>query len=104
MGEDVAIRPESWPPLGGCKAKAIIRPSSTEQVSEVVRLCNEAGQSIVTHGGLTGLVGGARTEEQDIVVSLERMNTMDPVDQINRTIIYEALDPKGILNPGVIFE
>ncbi len=109
LGEDVATRPESWPPLGGCKAKALVRPSNTEQVSEVVRLCNEAGQSIVTHGGLTGLVGGARTEEQDIVISLERMNTMDPVDQINRTLtvqagaplqrVHEAAEEAGLLFP-----
>jgi len=109
LGEDVSNRPESWPPLGGCKARAIIRPTSTGQVSEIVKLCHAAGQSIVTHGGLTGLVGGARTGSQDIVISLERMNGIEPVDHINRTLtvqagvplqkVHEAAEDAGLLFP-----
>jgi len=90
LGEDVTNRSDSWPPTGGCQAKAIIRPSSTREVSEVLRLCNAAGQAVVTHGGLTGLVGGSRTGKDDIVLSLERMHGMEPVDVINRTVTVEA--------------
>lgn len=90
LGEDVSGRSDSWPPMGGCRAAAIIRPASTEEVSAVLRLCHAAGQSVVTHGGLTGLVGGARTEKEDIVISLERMNRIEPVDVINRTLSVEA--------------
>ena len=90
LGEDVTSRSDSWPPTGGCQAKAIIRPASTREVSEVLKLCHAAGQSVVTHGGLTGLVGGARAAEDDIVLSLERMHGMEPVDVINRTVTVEA--------------
>ncbi len=90
LGEDVTSRSDSWPPTGGCQAKAIIRPASTREVSEVLKLCHTAGQSVVTHGGLTGLVGGARAAEDDIVLSLERMHGMEPVDVINRTVTVEA--------------
>jgi len=90
LGEDVTNRSDSWPPTGGCQAKAIIRPSSTREVSEVLKLCNAAGQTVVTHGGLTGLVGGARTGKDDIVLSLERMHGMEPVDVVNRTVTVEA--------------
>ncbi len=90
LGEDVTSRSDSWPPAGGCQAKAIIRPANTREVSEVLKLCHSAGQSVVTHGGLTGLVGGARTGKEDIVLSLERMKSMEPVDIVNRTVTVDA--------------
>ena len=43
-----------------CQAMAIARPATTAEVSEVLRLCHAAGQPVVTHGGLTGLVHGAK--------------------------------------------
>lgn len=90
IGEDVTARSDTWPPVGGCQAMAIVRPVSTQEVSQVLKLCHTAGQNVVTHGGLTGLVGGAIAGKEDIVLSLERMNTIEAVDTINRTVIVEA--------------
>jgi FAD/FMN-containing dehydrogenase len=90
LGEDVTARSDSWPPVGGCLARAIIRPANTDEVSQVLRLCHAAGRSVVTHGGLTGLVDGARAGKEDIVLSLERMNGIEAVDVINRTVTVEA--------------
>ena len=89
-GAEVSARPDCWPARGGCRAKAIVRPASTEEVSAVLRLCHERRQSVVTHGGVTGLVEGAIAEPEDIVVSLERMRTLEPVDTVNRTITASA--------------
>ena len=89
-GDDVRQRSDSWPPVGGCQACAIVRPRTTSEVSEVLKLCHAAGQSVVTHGGITGLVGGARATGKDIVVSLERLNTIEAVDVVNRTVMVEA--------------
>jgi FAD/FMN-containing dehydrogenase len=90
LGADVAARSDSWPPLGGCKAKAIIRPGTTSEVSSVLKLCHQHGQSVVTHGGVTGLAGGALTGSDDVVLSLERMRRLEPVDTVNRTLLVEA--------------
>jgi FAD/FMN-containing dehydrogenase len=108
-GEDVSSRPESWPPMGGCQAKAIVRPADTEEVSAVLKVCNAQSQAVVIHGGVTGLVGGAKTGPDDIVVSLERMNGMEPVDTVNRTVtvdsgvqlqkVQEVAEAAGLLFP-----
>jgi len=90
LDEDVSNRSDNWPPMGGCLAMAIIRPANTREVSEVLKICHAAGQAVVTHGGLTGLVGGAIAGKGDIVLSLERMNGMEAVDSINRTITVDA--------------
>jgi FAD/FMN-containing dehydrogenase len=92
-GDDVRSRSDGWPPVGGCKARAIVRPASTDEVAAVLRLCNEAAQPVVTHGGLTGLVGGARTTPGDLALSMERMSGVGPVDHVNRTLIAEAGAP-----------
>ena len=109
LGDDVRQRPDSWPPKSGCQAMAIIRPANTGEVSKVLGLCHKAGQAVVTHGGLTGLVGGAKAGKQDIVLSLERMNRIDTVDEINRTVtvesgaplqkVQEAAEEAGLLFP-----
>ena len=89
-GDDVTGRSDTWPPRGGCKAKCIVRPASTLEISEVLKLCHQVGQPVVTHGGLTGLVKGATAGPDDLVLSLERMNSVDPVDKVNRTVTVDA--------------
>ena len=39
-------------------AKVIVRPETTEEVSKILSLCNQARQPVIVHGGLTGLVYG----------------------------------------------
>jgi len=92
-GDDVRSRSDGWPPVGGCQARAVVRPATTAEVSAVLGLCHEAGQAVVTHGGLTGLVGGARTGAGDLVLSLERMTGIGNVDNVNRTLTVEAGAP-----------
>ena len=57
-GEDVQARPNASWGRGSCPAQAIVRPASTQEVSGVMRLCHEYGQSVVPWGGLTSLVNG----------------------------------------------
>ena len=109
QGDPVAQRSDSWPPAGGCRAQAIVRPASTAEVAAVLRLCHAAGQSVVTHGGLTGLVGGGKATAADLVLSLERMTAIAPVDRVNRTVtveagaplqkVHEAAEAAGLLFP-----
>jgi len=108
-GQDVAARTNGWPAFGACQAKAIIRPASTREVSEVLAICHEKGQPVVTHGGLTGLVGGTFASREEIVISMERMRDMSPVDVTNRTVtaeagvvlqsVHEAAEKAGLLFP-----
>ena len=47
---------------GRVESDLLVRPRSTGQVSAILRACHERGQSVVVHGGLTGLVNGADAE------------------------------------------
>jgi len=72
------------------QAKALIRPRTTEEVGTALAICHEFGQSVVPHGGLTGLVKSAITEPDDVVLSLERMNQIEEVNVIDRTMIVQS--------------
>ena len=90
VGSDVSNRKAGIWIEEGIKAKAIIRPKTAEEMSEVLKVCNENKQGVVPHGGLTGLVQGAITTEEQIAISTERMTTILEVDPIGRTMTVEA--------------
>lgn len=74
------------------QALAIVSPSCSEEVAEVVALCNQGGIGIVPQGGNTGRCGGAIPVEgqREIILSLERMNRIRSVDPLNYTITVET--------------
>ncbi len=75
---------------GEFQALALVRPGSTEEVSAVLRVCNEAGQSVVPVGGMSGLVGAHQTGPDDIALSLERMTVIENLDTQSRTMTVQA--------------
>lgn len=74
------------------RAIAVIRPSSTEEVSKVVKICSQKQISIVPQGGNTGLCGGATPDDsgRTIVLSLSKMNKIRDIDPLNHTITVDA--------------
>ena len=72
------------------EAKAVIFPSSTEEVSEIMKYCYSIKQEVIVHGGLTNLVGGTETESNQLVISLDKMNLIEEVDPQSKTITAQA--------------
>lgn len=88
--ERVAQRPnESWG-KGSCPALALVRPATTEEVSKVLALCNDAGQRVIPQAGLTGLADATKATDQDIIISLDRMRTIEHIDSKGSTALVEA--------------
>jgi len=72
------------------KAKALLLPRTTEELSLCIKICHENNQKISIHGGLTNLVGGTKTQANEIAVSLENMNQVIEIDADSRTVTVEA--------------
>jgi len=89
-GASVHARAIGWADPRPSAALAIVRPASTDEVSRVLALCNAAGQAVVPMGGLTGLVQGSVAGAGEIGLSLERMNRIESVDALGRTMLVEA--------------
>ncbi len=79
-----------WTKVYAPAPSAIARPRSTDEVAKLMRLCNEAGVGVVPSGGRTGLAGGAVAKDGEIVLSLERMRRIDPVDLLGATVRVQA--------------
>jgi len=70
---------------------AVVAPSSTEEVAQVVRICAAHAIPIVPFGGGTGLVGGQVAEGiEPLVLSLERMTAIRGVLPEENVLIAEA--------------
>jgi FAD/FMN-containing dehydrogenase len=89
-GADLQQRACSYWDPSPLRAKALVRPRSTAELSEVMKLCHVRNQPVVTHGGLTGVVEGVAVSEQELVVSLERMNAIEEIDTVGRTAVVQA--------------
>jgi FAD/FMN-containing dehydrogenase len=68
----------------------VLRPGSVEEVAAIVRLANETETAIVPQGGNTGLVGGQTPLNNEIVLSLNRLDRIREVDATSNTITCEA--------------
>src|SRR4051812_32884416 len=69
----------------------VLRPNTTAQVSEILKLCNEAGVGVVPVGGNTSYCGGATPNEDgsQVVVALGRLKRIRQVDPLNYTLTAE---------------
>ncbi len=59
---------------------AVVRPRDTAEVAAALALCNDANVAVVPQGGNTGLVGSGIPLRGEVVLSLSRLNRMEPVD------------------------
>jgi FAD/FMN-containing dehydrogenase len=62
------------------RAAAVVRPATTDEVAETMRVCAAFGAAVVPQGGNTGLVGGSVPRAGEVVISLRRLDALDPVD------------------------
>ena len=68
----------------------LLLPKSSEEISAIVKICNDNNQEIIVHGGLTNLVGSTISNRSQVVISLERMNKIIEIDQQGKTITCES--------------
>ena len=89
-GPDLTERAVSYWDSSPTDAKALVRPESTQQVSDVLRVCHERGQPVVIQGGLTGVVEGELAGPDEIIISLERMTAIESVDAMDGVAVIQA--------------
>ncbi len=88
--QDIEPYLADWRGLFRGAAGLVVRPASTAEVADVVRIARETGAKLVPQGGNTGLVGGSISPPDSIIVSLSRMNRIRDVDAASYTITVEA--------------
>ena len=76
------------------RPQAAVWPTTTEQVSQVLRLANEHGFAVIPRGAGTSISGGAVPVQGGVVMDLSRMN---------RIIDIRIGDRLAVVQPGVVY-
>src|SRR4051794_15099381 len=76
---------------------AVVLPSTTEEVSAVLKFCHEHGVKVVPRGAGTSLAGGAIAQEDAIILGVSKMNRVLEVDFESRTARVQS----GITNLAI---
>lgn len=69
---------------------AVVLPRTTEQISQIVKLCASLNVPIIPRGAGTSLSGSLLAVTGGVVISLARMNRVLSVDVRNRRALVEA--------------
>lgn len=76
---------------------AVVLPTTTEQVSKVLKYCHANKIKVVARGAGTSLCGGAMPLQDSIVLGISKMNQVLDVNYENRTARLQT----GITNLGI---
>ena len=74
----------SFPP------EVVVKPGTSKEISEILKLANKNLIPVYTRGGGTGLSGGALPVYGGIVLSMERFNKILEIDKQNFQAVVEA--------------
>ena len=73
----------------------VVKPRTPEEISLLLKYCNENKIPVTPRGAGTGLAGGAIPVQKGVVISMERFNKILAIDELNLQATVE---------PGVITE
>ncbi|HSC28212.1 MAG TPA: FAD-binding protein, partial [Vicinamibacterales bacterium] len=85
----------------GQAADVVAFPGSTLEVARVVQVCARHRVPIVPRGGGTGYTGGAVPVRGGVVLSLERMNRILEIDELNLLAVVQPHVINGDLQRAV---
>lgn len=73
------------------RSTTVLKPKTTQQVSEILKWCNERRIGVVPQGGNTGLVGGSVPIQDEVILSLSNMNNVRSFDPVSGVFTHVAL-------------
>lgn len=73
-----------------CPPMLAVLPSSTAEVSAVLKICHEEDVPVIPRGSGTSLAGGALPTADSVVLGVSRMNEVLETDCANRTIRVQS--------------
>ncbi len=88
--QDLQTYGRDWTKVFAPAAAMVVLPRTTEEVSLLMALAYAHDVAIVPSGGRTGLAAGAVARDGEVVLSLQRMRHMEPVDVTGSTVRVQA--------------
>ncbi len=91
VGEAIASEyyHDEMPNYGTFPPELYVEVEDKYEISKILSYCSEKNIPVVVRGAGTGLAGGANCKYGGILLSIMRMNKIDPVDHKNQTITVQ---------------
>lgn len=74
--------------------EAVVKPATVEEVSQILRLCNENSIPVTPRGAGTGLSGSSLPVHGGVSIAMERFNKILEIDERN----FQATVEPGVIN------
>ena len=81
---------EDWMKKYRGRSTVLLLPSTTAEVSAVLKHCNERRLAVVPQGGNTGLVGGGVPVHDEVIVNVRLLNKVVSIDESAGVVVAEA--------------
>ncbi|KAF2467787.1 D-lactate dehydrogenase-like protein 2 [Lindgomyces ingoldianus] len=88
--EDIEPFNSDWMRKYRGHAQLVLKPQSTDEVSKILKYCNDNLLAVVPQGGNTGLVGGSVPVFDEIVINLQKMNNIRSFDEVSGILVADA--------------
>ncbi|PZP51189.1 MAG: FAD-binding oxidoreductase [Pseudopedobacter saltans] len=89
--------------------QVVLRPGSADEISQIMRICNENQIPVTPRAGGTGLSGGAIPTHGGVLLSIDRLNKILDIDEQNlqvttetgviTEVLQDAVKEKGLFYP-----
>lgn len=71
-------------------ALAVARPNTTDEVADILRICNDQQIPVVPQGGNTGLVGGSVPQQPSVILSTRGLDKLGDIDPVTKQVTVGA--------------
>jgi FAD/FMN-containing dehydrogenase len=90
VADDIEPFNKDWMNKYRGQCRLVLKPGSTEDVSRILKYCNDNLLAVVPQGGNTGLVGGSVPVFDEIVINVSRMNQIHSFDEVSGSLVVDA--------------
>lgn len=107
--DEIAPHNIDWIKMVRGASNVLLKPNTTQEVSEILAYCNSRRLAVVPQGGNTGLVGGSVPVFDEIILSMSLMNQVLSFDDVSGILVCQAgcilesldnmMEDKGFIMP-----
>ena len=88
--DDLASFNTDWTKKYRGKSQLVLKPQNAEQVSAILKYCNNHRLAVNPQGGNSGLAGGSVPVFDEIVINLSRMRSIRAFDELSGVLVADA--------------
>ncbi|RSH81472.1 hypothetical protein EHS25_006829 [Saitozyma podzolica] len=88
--DDLAVYNDDWMNKYHGKGPIVVKPKTTEELSNVMKYCYDNNLAVVPQGGNTGLVGGSNPVHDEIILSTSNLNQIRSFDPVSGVLVADA--------------